>query len=57
MLPFPVGDDGPAIADFANKLFADNAYRDYLEVHGIGVQLTRRWPVLASAGAFGTVVR
>ncbi|TQC44649.1 methionine synthase [Rhodococcus sp. WS4] len=31
---------GQPIADFANELFAANAYRDYLEVHGIGVQLT-----------------
>lgn len=31
---------GQPIADFANVLFADNNYRDYLEVHGIGVQLT-----------------
>lgn len=31
---------GQPIADFANSLFADNAYRDYMEVHGLGVQLT-----------------
>ncbi len=31
---------GPRIADYANKLFAENAYRDYMEVHGLGVQLT-----------------
>ncbi|KAF0963395.1 methionine synthase [Rhodococcus sp. T7] len=31
---------GQPIADFANELFAANSYRDYLEVHGIGVQLT-----------------
>nr|CAB0751968.1 methionine synthase [Corynebacterium diphtheriae]CAB0866242.1 methionine synthase [Corynebacterium diphtheriae] len=31
---------GQPIADFANVLFADNNYRDYLEVHGVGVQLT-----------------
>lgn len=31
---------GQPIADFANELFALNEYRDYLEVHGIGVQLT-----------------
>ena len=31
---------GQPIADFANELFASDSYRDYLEVHGIGVQLT-----------------
>lgn len=31
---------GQPIADFANELFAWDFYRDYLEVHGIGVQLT-----------------
>jgi 5-methyltetrahydrofolate--homocysteine methyltransferase len=31
---------GQPIADYANELFAKNAYRDYLEVHGLGVQLT-----------------
>ena len=31
---------GQPIADFANELFAKDAYRDYLEVHGLGVQLT-----------------
>jgi 5-methyltetrahydrofolate--homocysteine methyltransferase len=31
---------GQPIADFANDLFAANSYRDYLEVHGLGVQLT-----------------
>ncbi|MCE7002327.1 methionine synthase [Kibdelosporangium philippinense] len=31
---------GQPIADFANDLFAADAYRDYLEVHGLGVQLT-----------------
>ena len=31
---------GTPIADFANELFAENNYRDYLEVHGVGVQLT-----------------
>ncbi|SDI05748.1 methionine synthase (B12-dependent) [Actinokineospora alba] len=30
---------GQPIADFANELFTANAYRDYLEVHGLGVQL------------------
>ncbi len=31
---------GSRIADYANELFAANAYRDYLEVHGLSVQLT-----------------
>jgi 5-methyltetrahydrofolate--homocysteine methyltransferase len=30
---------GQPIADYAGELFATNAYRDYLEVHGLGVQL------------------
>ena len=25
---------------YAGKLFAENAYRDYLELHGLSVQLT-----------------
>nr|WP_139797923.1 methionine synthase [Mycobacterium noviomagense] len=40
VLPFQLVTMGDPIADFANKLFASNSYRDYLEVHGIGVQLT-----------------
>ena len=40
VLPFQLVTMGEPIADFANELFAENAYRDYLEVHGIGVQLT-----------------
>jgi len=40
VLPFQLVTMGQPIADFANKLFADDSYRDYLEVHGIGVQLT-----------------
>jgi 5-methyltetrahydrofolate--homocysteine methyltransferase len=31
---------GHAISEYAQKLFAANAYRDYLEVHGLSVQLT-----------------
>nr|MBA3489159.1 cobalamin B12-binding domain-containing protein [Longispora sp. (in: high G+C Gram-positive bacteria)] len=31
---------GTPVSEFANKLFAANAYRDYLEVHGLSVQLT-----------------
>jgi 5-methyltetrahydrofolate--homocysteine methyltransferase len=40
VLPFQLVTMGTPIADFANELFACNSYRDYLEVHGIGVQLT-----------------
>ncbi|AZA12713.1 methionine synthase [Corynebacterium choanae] len=31
---------GNPIAEYANQLFAAERYREYLEVHGIGVQLT-----------------
>ncbi|QNG18739.1 methionine synthase [Rhodococcus triatomae] len=40
VLPMQLVTMGQPIADFANDLFAADAYRDYLEVHGIGVQLT-----------------
>jgi 5-methyltetrahydrofolate--homocysteine methyltransferase len=40
VLPFQLVTMGQPIADFANELFGANAYRDYLEVHGLGVQLT-----------------
>ncbi|PYE12742.1 methionine synthase (B12-dependent) [Williamsia limnetica] len=40
VLPMQLVTMGQPIADYAAQLFADNAYRDYLEVHGIGVQLT-----------------
>ncbi|MEO6881394.1 MAG: methionine synthase [Mycobacteriaceae bacterium] len=40
VLPLQLVTMGKPIADFANELFAADAYRDYLEVHGIGVQLT-----------------
>lgn len=40
VLPFQLVTMGQPIADFANELFAANNYRDYLEIHGIGVQLT-----------------
>ncbi|WP_288336707.1 methionine synthase [uncultured Gordonia sp.] len=40
VLPFQLVTMGQPIADFANELFARDAYRDYLEVHGISVQLT-----------------
>jgi 5-methyltetrahydrofolate--homocysteine methyltransferase len=31
---------GHAISEYTAKLFAEHAYRDYLEVHGLSVQLT-----------------
>ena len=31
---------GPDVAKAANKLFEANAYRDYMELHGLSVQLT-----------------
>ncbi|MGP4017174.1 methionine synthase [Saccharopolyspora sp. 5N708] len=40
VLPVQLVTMGQPIADYANELFARNAYRDYLEVHGMGVQLT-----------------
>ena len=40
VLPLQLVTMGQPIADFANELFAKDAYRDYLEVHGLGVQLT-----------------
>ncbi|MET8998398.1 methionine synthase [Amycolatopsis sp. NPDC004169] len=40
VVPFTVVTMGRPIADYANELFAADAYRDYLEVHGLGVQLT-----------------
>ncbi|MGC4932322.1 methionine synthase [Gordonia sp. DT30] len=40
VLPLQLVTMGQPIADFANALFARDAYRDYLEVHGISVQLT-----------------
>ena len=40
VLPLQLVTMGSEIADFANELFAGDAYRDYLEVHGISVQLT-----------------
>jgi 5-methyltetrahydrofolate--homocysteine methyltransferase len=30
---------GSAVSEYTQKLFASNAYRDYLEVHGLSVQL------------------
>ncbi|MFE0020708.1 methionine synthase [Amycolatopsis sp. NPDC059021] len=40
VVPFTLCTMGQPIADYANELFAGNNYRDYLEVHGLGVQLT-----------------
>jgi 5-methyltetrahydrofolate--homocysteine methyltransferase len=40
VLPLDLVTMGQPIADYANELFAKDAYRDYLEVHGLGVQLT-----------------
>ncbi|QWF85467.1 methionine synthase [Amycolatopsis sp. CA-230715] len=40
VLPLTLVTMGQPIADYANELFAGDAYRDYLEVHGLGVQLT-----------------
>ncbi|HZZ49509.1 MAG TPA: methionine synthase [Pseudonocardia sp.] len=40
VLPLHLVTMGQPIADFAQGLFAKDAYRDYLEVHGLSVQLT-----------------
>jgi 5-methyltetrahydrofolate--homocysteine methyltransferase len=40
VMPLHLVTMGQAIADYAAELFAKDAYRDYLEVHGLGVQLT-----------------
>ncbi|MCW2693583.1 MAG: methionine synthase [Mycobacterium sp.] len=40
VVAFHVVTMGQRISDFANVLFAGDSYRDYLEVHGLGVQLT-----------------
>ena len=40
VMPLQLVTMGQPIADFANDLFARDEYRDYLEVHGLGVQLT-----------------
>ncbi|WP_436770875.1 methionine synthase [Yinghuangia sp. YIM S09857] len=36
---FQVVTMGPRLSEATGKLFADNAYRDYLELHGLSVQL------------------
>jgi 5-methyltetrahydrofolate--homocysteine methyltransferase len=40
VVPFQLVTMGEPIAEFAAEKFAKDAYRDYLEVHGLGVQLT-----------------
>jgi 5-methyltetrahydrofolate--homocysteine methyltransferase len=40
VVPFHLVTMGQSIADYAQELFAKDAYRDYLEVHGLSVQLT-----------------
>ncbi|MGQ0575986.1 MAG: methionine synthase [Pseudonocardia sp.] len=40
VLPLHLVTMGQPIAGYANELFSKDAYRDYLEVHGLGVQLT-----------------
>ncbi|AZI59473.1 methionine synthase [Nakamurella antarctica] len=40
VISFDVVTMGNRISEFANTLFAANSYREYLEVHGISVQLT-----------------
>ena len=40
VVAFQVVTMGSRISQFANELFAANNYRDYLEVHGLSVQLT-----------------
>jgi 5-methyltetrahydrofolate--homocysteine methyltransferase len=40
VLPMHLVTMGKAIGDYAAELFAKDAYRDYLEVHGLSVQLT-----------------
>ena len=40
VFPFQLVTMGQPIADVANDLFAKDEYREYLEIHGVGVQLT-----------------
>ncbi len=40
VVAFQIVTMGSRISEFANELFAANNYRDYLEVHGLSVQLT-----------------
>ena len=40
MVGFSIVTTGNRVSDFTGELFAANAYRDYLEAHGLSVQLT-----------------
>ncbi len=40
VVPFQLVTMGNRISEAANELYADNKYRDYLELHGLSVQLT-----------------
>jgi 5-methyltetrahydrofolate--homocysteine methyltransferase len=40
IVPFQLVTMGARISDEANKLYAANEYREYLEIHGLSVQLT-----------------
>ncbi|MFM5903751.1 MAG: methionine synthase [Microbacteriaceae bacterium] len=40
VVPFQLVTMGNRISEFANDLYARNEYRDYLEIHGLSVQLT-----------------
>jgi 5-methyltetrahydrofolate--homocysteine methyltransferase len=40
VLPFQLVTMGTKIAEEANRLYKNNQYRDYLELHGLSVQLT-----------------
>lgn len=40
VVPFQLVTMGSRVSEAANKLYAANAYRDYLELHGLSVQLT-----------------
>jgi 5-methyltetrahydrofolate--homocysteine methyltransferase len=40
VVPFQLVTMGARISEEANKLYAANEYRDYLEIHGLSVQLT-----------------
>ncbi len=40
VVAFQLATMGPAVSDATAELFAKNAYREYLELHGLSVQLT-----------------
>jgi len=52
VVPFQLVTMGNRVSEEANKLYAANEYRDYLEIHGLSVQLTE-----ALAEYFHTRVR